>query len=96
MHFCDVCDNMMLHRDGKTMVCRCCQAESQIQTKTFVFKRQLKMTTTCAVNKNLKYDPTLPLVNIACVNCPNTKIKAMRYGNSKIVKICPKCDTVWE
>ena len=111
MRFCDVCDNMLYHKDGKTMVCRMCGQESEVQGQTYISRRELRGNASAKahvrkqmVNPYTKHDPTLPHVQMPCKNskntaaaCANTDIIAIRYDEDalKYMYLCPTCDVVW-
>lgn len=112
MRFCDVCDNMLYHKDGKSMLCRVCGQETEIEGKSCVSRREVsgKASTKLHIRKQLvnqytKFDPTLPHIQMPCVNskhptvhCTNTDMIAIRYDEDalKYVYLCPLCDAVWD
>jgi DNA-directed RNA polymerase subunit M/transcription elongation factor TFIIS len=111
MRFCDVCDNMLYHKDGKVMVCRMCGQEVAIEGKSCLSRRELSGNASAKahvrkqmVNPYTKHDPTLPHVQMPCKNatnaaepCTNTDIIAIRYDEDalKYMYLCPTCDVVW-
>jgi DNA-directed RNA polymerase subunit M/transcription elongation factor TFIIS len=111
MRFCDVCDNMLYHKDGKVMVCRMCGQEVDIQGKSCISRRELSGNASAKahvrkqmVNPYTKHDPTLPHIEMPCKNsksptahCTNTDIIAIRYDEDalKYMYLCPACDVVW-
>jgi DNA-directed RNA polymerase subunit M/transcription elongation factor TFIIS len=112
MRFCDVCDNKLYHKDGNVLFCRVCLQETEIEVKTFVSRRELlgnasskRLVRKQIVNQYTKFDPTLPHVNMPCLQskhkddpCTNKDMIAIRYDQDalKYVYLCPKCDSVWD
>jgi len=111
MRFCEVCDNMLYHKDGKVMGCRRCGQEVEIDSKHYISRRELSgnASSKAHVRKQMvtpftKHDPTLPHVQMPCKNgsntaspCSNTDIIAIRYDDDalKYMYLCPTCDGVW-
>ena len=111
MRFCEVCDNMLYHKDGKSMICRMCGLEVDIKGKSCISRRELAGNASSKahvrkqmVNPYTKHDPTLPHVQMPCKNssntaapCKNTDIIAIRYDENalKYMYLCPTCDVVW-
>ena len=114
MKFCKQCDNMlyfkMKEEENKLYYyCRKCGDEEVIE-KTELIKDvtyEKKQNKIVNVNKNIKYDPTIP--HIKNMNCPNESclsnksdvkkdIIYYRYNEDdiKYIYMCVNCDTMWE
>ena len=118
MNFCDVCENKLyLSIDGNNAnkliyYCQNCGNVKDSTNSFSVSKIQLKNSQqefTHFINKNTKYDPTLPrITNMLCPNpecttnhakdSPSAEIIVIRYDeiNMKYVYVCASCDTVWK
>lgn len=115
MKFCNICENMLFItvNEQKELVyfCKSCDKRTVVQEKNSICvidDRQVDddILFNQFLNKNLKYDPTVPRVNnIQCVNptCTKEKDKAnqviyIKYDavNMKYLYMCCYCDHFWK
>lgn len=120
MKFCKQCDNMLYYNykidtiDNEEIntlyyYCRKCGENETIQHNELIkeITYEKKQNKIVNVNKNIKYDPTIP--HIKNMNCPNSEcvsnkttkepdIIYYRYNEEdiKYVYMCVYCDTMWK
>lgn len=123
MKFCKVCDNMLYFKienvedeenNELSYYCRKCGYIENINNVELIkdVTYEKKQNKVININKNIKYDPTIP--HIRNMNCPNIDCKSKknkedvdykeqdiiyyRYNDEdiKYIYMCVVCDTTWK
>ena len=113
MKFCPVCHNMLYgiddDADTKTAVmsCRKCDYKEPLSRENpIVYEHNLReQSTSMAINPYLKFDPTLPRIDIQCPTkeCPSNHgakadVVGVKIDRTNLIWMyqCSNCNTTWK
>jgi DNA-directed RNA polymerase subunit M/transcription elongation factor TFIIS len=112
MKFCPACHNILyaideeLNAEGKkfaVLKCRKCEFKEHLdKNNPVVYEHILKedKSETLALNPYLKYDPTLPRIEMKCPSkeCSGNEVVAVKIDARELLWMyqCTSCETTWK